>query len=148
MSLRSADINSRRSAWTARVVVAIVFVLNMSAALAYVIQPSRYAAGYELEGVAGRVVVQAFGILFLMWNTTYPLVIVNPVRYRSLFTVVLVQQSIGLLGETLLLLSLPPGHDALYRTGIRFIVFDGLGLLVMLVVFLTLRNKREAGVSL
>ena len=121
--------------WLARFVVGVVFVINVSCALAFLLRPDRYAPGFELTGVQGRIMVQAMGILFLMWNATYPLVIIHPHRYRTLFAVVLAQQTIGVLGETWLLTSLPIEHSALWGTGLRFIVFDGLGLMGMGILF-------------
>jgi hypothetical protein len=85
--------------------------------------------------------VQAIGILFLMWNATYPLVVIHPHRYRTLFAVVLAQQAIGVVGETWLLISLPVGHPALWATGVRFIVFDGLGLIGMGILFWLLGRR-------
>jgi hypothetical protein len=113
----------------------VVFVLNVSCALAFLMRPDRYAPGFELTGVQGRIMVQAVGVLFLMWNATYPLVVIHPHRYRTLFAVVLAQQAIGILGETWLLTSLPIEHSMLWGTGLRFIVFDGLGLLGMGILF-------------
>jgi hypothetical protein len=129
----------RTSIWFVRLAVSTVLVINLSAALAYLVMPERFVSGYELEGEVGRVVVQGFGILFLMWNVTYPPVIVNPVRARNLFIVVLLQQAIALVGESLLLISVPIGYAALIRTGMRFIVFDGAGLLLMTVGFLLIQ---------
>jgi hypothetical protein len=117
--------------WLARFVVGVVFVLNLSCALAFLLRPNNYATGFELTEVSGRVTVQAMGILFLMWNATYPLVLIHPDRYRALFAVVLAQQAIGVVGELWLLVSLPTGHPTLWATGARFIVFDGAGLLAM-----------------
>ena len=121
--------------WLARIVVGVVFVINVSCAIAFLLRPDRYAPGFELTGVQGRIMVQAIGILFLMWNATYPLVVIHPHRYRPIFAVVLVQQAIGVLGEIWLLASLPAGHPALWATGVRFIVFDGLGLIGMGILF-------------
>jgi hypothetical protein len=109
--------------------------MNVSSALAFLFQPDRYAPGFELSGVQGRVMVQAVGLLFLMWNATYPLVIFHPGRFRALFAVVLAQQSIGVIGEAWLLISLPESHDALWATGLRFTVFDTLGLVAMGIVY-------------
>ncbi|HEY43504.1 MAG TPA: hypothetical protein G4O11_05920 [Anaerolineae bacterium] len=121
--------------WLARFVVGVVFVLNVSCALAFLLRPNNYAAGFELTGVQGRIMAQAMGILFLMWNATYPLVLIHPDRYRTLFAIVLAQQAIGVIGETWLLASLPTGHPTLWATGTRFIVFDGLGLVGMGILF-------------
>ena len=41
-------------------------------------------------------------------------------------------QAIGLIGETVLLVLLPTGHATLNSTVQRFILFDGIGLLLLL----------------
>ena len=125
----------RLSLWLARLVVGTVFFFNVACALAFVAQPDRYAPGFEVSGVPGRVLVRGIGILFLMWNATYPPVLVRPDRNRTLFAVILVQQAIGLTGETWMWATLPAGHAALWTTGLRFIAFDGAGLVGMGLVF-------------
>jgi hypothetical protein len=127
--------DSRLANWFARIVLGVVLGLNLTCALAFVLRPGEYAPGFELAGAAGDMAVRGFGILFLMWNATYPLVILYPVRQRALFAVVLVQQAIGLAGETWLLAGLPAGHTALRDTGLRFIAFDASGLLLMLAAY-------------
>ena len=124
--------------WVARAAVGLVFAVNIECALAFILQPQRYSGGFEVSGVPGELIIQSFGLLFLMWNATYPLVLLSPHTQRSLFGVILAQQFIGLLGETWLLLKLPAGHPALYATGLRFVVFDGFGLLIMGLAFLYL----------
>jgi hypothetical protein len=125
----------RLSLWLARLVVGTVFFFNVACALAFVTQPDRYAPGFEVSGVPGRVLVRGIGILFLMWNATYPPVLVRPDRNRTLFAVIMVQQAIGLTGETWMWATLPAGHAALWTTGLRFIAFDGAGLVGMGTVF-------------
>ena len=131
------DRRHRLSLWLARLVVGIVFFFNVTCALAFVAQPDRYAPGFEVSGVPGRVLVRGIGILFLMWNATYPPVLVRPDRHRTLFAVILAQQAIGLAGETWMWATLPTGHAALWATGLRFIAFDAAGLVGMGLVFLT-----------
>jgi hypothetical protein len=121
--------------WLARLVLAVVFFFNVTCALAFIAGPAAYAASFEVSGVAGEVLTRGIGILFLMWNATYPLAMWNPYRYRWLFLIVIAQQAIGLGGETWMLLTLPPGHPVLATTGWRFIAFDGGGFLAMLAAF-------------
>ncbi len=128
--------------WPARIAVGAVFIMNIWCALAYLAAPEAYAPGYGLAGSTGRAVVQAFGVLFLMWNATYPPVIWRPQRYLTLFAIVLVQQLIGLAGEALIVQGLPASATALRATGLRFALFDGAGLLLMLAAFLVLRLNR------
>ncbi len=134
--------NQNFATWFARGAVGLVFAINLSCALAFITYPENYAAGFELSGVPGVVVVRAFGILFLMWNATYPPVIHQPGRQLTLFQVILAQQVIGLAGESWMLFELPPGHLALQQTGLRFIFFDGLGLLLMAAAYAVLRRTR------
>jgi hypothetical protein len=129
--------------WLARLAVGVVFFFNVTCALAFIARPGLYAPGFECEGVAGQVIVRGFGILFLMWNATYPPVLLRPARERTLFGVIVAQQAIGLLGEMWMWLTLPPGHDALWRTGLRFILFDGVGLLALGGTFALLTRRRQ-----
>ena len=131
--------------WLARAVVGLVFFFNVTCALAFVAWPDRYTSGFEVSGVPGRVVVRGIGILFLMWNATYPPVLLWPDQNRALFAVILAQQAIGLAGETWMWMALPPGHDALWATGLRFIAFDGAGLVGMGLVFLLLQHQNKSG---
>jgi hypothetical protein len=124
-----------------RTVVGAVFLMNVWCAVTFLGWPENFTASFELGGAPGRAIVQAFGILFLMWNATYPAVVWRPRAHRVLFAVILVQQAIGLVGETWLVLSLAPGHAALWATGVRFIVFDGAGLALMLLAYVVLRRS-------
>ena len=119
----------------ARIAVAIVFVLNVQCALQFVFWPASFAGAYELSGVAGEAAVRGLGVAFLMWNATYPAVIASPRRFRALYVVVLVQQAIGLVGESAILLGLPAGHDVLAASILRFIAFDAAGLIAMAAAF-------------
>lgn len=132
--------------WFARVAFAAVFALNVMCALQFVIDPGSYAGAYELEGVAGEAAVRGIGIAFLMWNATYPAFIAAPSRFRVLGWVILAQQAIGLVGESLLLCNLPAGHDVLAGSVMRFIAFDGAGLVLMGVAFalLVVRSRTSA----
>jgi len=134
------DIVSRAPAvWFARAAVGLVFAGNVACALAFILQPGSYAAAFELAGVPGETVVRGFGILFLMWNATYPPVMVEPAGQKTLFAVILVQQAIGVIGEIWLGLTLPAGHLALQEAGLGFLLFDGFGLLLMGIAFVLLR---------
>jgi hypothetical protein len=125
----------RVTLWLSRLTLVVVFFFNVSCALIFVVSPEAYAQGFEVSGVAGKTLVRGIGILFLMWNVTYPLAIWHPWRYRWLFLIIIIQQAIGLTGETWMLLTLPPGHAPLAATARRFIAFDGGGLVAMLATF-------------
>ena len=107
-----------RAQWIVRIIFAVVFFLNIQCAFQFIVSPEHYLAAYELEGVA-----------------TYPLYLINPIKYPTLGIIILAQQVIGLIGESTLLFSLPPEHDLLYDSIVRFICFDGIGLVAMGVVY-------------
>ncbi|BAN76338.1 hypothetical protein [Adlercreutzia equolifaciens] len=117
--------------WVVRLCFAFVFVVNVQCALGFALAPEAYMGAYELGGVPGRVATQGIGIAFLMWNCTYPLVIWRPERHRTLASVVLAQQVVGLVGESLIRATLPAGHDLLASSIDLFIAFDAIGLVLM-----------------
>lgn len=127
---------AKASVWAVRIAFAVVFFLNVQCAVQFILWPGSFAGSYELSGVAGEAAVRGLGIAFLMWNCTYPAVIIRPERFKALGVVVLVQQAIGLMGETLLSASLPGGHAILQGGISRFALFDGLGLVLMLATFI------------
>lgn len=128
--------------WIARVLVALVFAVNVQCALQFILWPGAYTAAYQVEGASAEAMVRTVGICFLMWNATYPPVIVRPERYRVLFGVVLAQQAIGLVGESLLMTSLQPGLEVLASSIARFIAFDAAGLVLLAIAFLVSRTSR------
>jgi hypothetical protein len=121
--------------WLARAALTAVLVANMSAAIPYLIRPADYTAAYELSGVPGKVAVRGFGLLYLMWAVPFVPAILHPARHRVAFACVLAMQVIGLVGESLMLAALPTGHAALRATGLRFVAFDGAGLVVLLIAY-------------
>ena len=126
MGNRRMTRGQRAAGIAARVAVALV-----QCAASFALWPEAFAAGFERAGVPGAAAVRGLGVAFLMWNATYPPVIANPRRFRALFAVLLVQQVVGLTGESWILLSLPVGHAALAASIIRFIAFDAAGLMLM-----------------
>jgi len=115
----------------ARCLIAAVFLVNVQCALAFLLWPGEYAPSFELGGVAGAAMVRGLGVLFLMWNVPYAVALWNPVRHRNFLFVALAMQVIGLVGETLIFASLPTTSEILRASLVRFIVFDGLGLLAL-----------------
>ena len=121
--------------WTARGALALVLAWNLQAALAFILAPDAHAPGFEVGGVPGRVIVRGFGILFLMWNVPYVAALVHPLRHIVPFACAVVAQFIGLAGETWMAVTLPPDHEALRATGLRFIAFDGAGFVLLAIAF-------------
>lgn len=119
--------------WITSLLIGLVLLWNLQAALVFIINPYPYIPSFKLEGNSGRVMVQGLGILFLMWNIPYFFACWNPLRYRISLIEANLMQLIGLVGETLLRTSLPPNEVALRATASRFILFDGAGLLLLLI---------------
>lgn len=141
MSIETAP---KTSLWIARIAVGFVFVINMQCALVFLIFPEQYMGAFELSGTEGIVALQGIAIAFLMWNVTYPFVIAHPLKYRLIFIIVLIQQAIGLIGESFIYFSIKGGHPVLSSSILHFIVFDSLGLLIMglAFIFLLVRTKK------
>jgi hypothetical protein len=118
--------------WIARVLIGFVLIVNIHSGIVFFFNPDKYAPAYELTGVPGVAAIRGFGILFLMWNVPYTVALLNPYRFKiSLFEADLMQL-IGLSGETLIYINLPPGYLSLKASILRFILFDGLGLLSLI----------------
>lgn len=105
----------RRAAWLARAAFLLVFAINVQCAASFVLWPDVYAPSFEVAGVPGAAAVQGLGIAFLMWNATYPAVIASPLRFRAVAVIVLVQQAIGLAGESWLRFGLPARPRRAFR---------------------------------
>ena len=115
-----------------RLLTGLVFAWNVQAALVFILWPASFAPGFELNGVAGDAAVRGVGVLFLMWNVPYAAALWNPVRFRLALTLALVMQVIGVIGESFILAGLPSGHAVLRASLLRFILFDGMGFILLL----------------
>lgn len=132
--------------WIVRIAFALVFVINVQCALSFIVWPEAYLSAYELQGVSGMAAVQGIGVAFLMWNVTYPLVIIDPRKYWIVAYIVLIQQFVGLVGESYILWTLPVGHEVLGASIERFIAFDAAGFVLMVLVMVLVKvNKPSAG---
>jgi hypothetical protein len=127
--------------WLARLLIALVMVWNLQAALVFILWPERYAPGFELSGVPGAAAVRGTGILFVMWNVPYLVALWHPKKYRLALGMALTMQFIGLVGESLIWFTLPDGHTLLSESIVRFIVFDGSGLILLLGTFWILKRN-------
>jgi hypothetical protein len=132
---------TNRSIFIARILIGIVTFFNLQCAAVFLISPARYAPAFEVTGVPGSSFVSALGILFLMWNVPYLFALFNPERHRISLIQAVLMQTIGLIGESILYFNTPLTHPLLRQTTLRFIIFDGSGLLFLLVA-LWLVDKR------
>lgn len=124
--------------WAARIALLGVCIINVRCALQFVFFPEDFIAYYELSGVSGAVALQGLGVAFLMWNVTYPFAIANPLRFRLVYLIVLLQQLVGLVGELIIYSGIEQSHTVLLAGIERFIIFDAAGLVVMFAAFVWL----------
>jgi hypothetical protein len=127
--------------WLARLCILVVLAWNVECAVTFILQPERYAPGFELSGAPGVAMVRGMGILFLMWNVPYAVALTHPLKRHISLLEAVVMQAIGLAGETLVRLTFPGGHPLAVASVNRFIAFDAAGL-VLLIIALWLTRKR------
>ena len=133
--------------WIARLLIGLVTAWNLQAAFVFIFFPSRFVNAYELSGTAGEAAIRGFGVLFLMWNVPYLFALKDPIRYQLALTFALLMQSIGLIGESYILSTLTVEHLLLRSSILRFIIFDGIGLLMLAIAYLVVRNKNFLAIS-
>ena len=126
----------------ARVLIAVVFLINVQCAAAFLLVPGKYTSSFELSGAMGEAVLRSLGVLFLMWNVPYAVALWHPIRHRLALFEAVVMQAIGLVGETIIYQSLPVAHTVARGSLMRFILFDGLGLLALAVAAWLTRKVR------
>lgn len=131
--------------WLARLLIGIVFVVNVQCALLFLADPAAYAPSFELSGPPGEGMVRGMGLLFLMWNVPYAVALSHPARRRISLYEALAMQAIGFFGETLLLAGFPAGHPALVDAVGRFVVFDGAGLGLLVLAAAITKSIEKAG---
>lgn len=142
--MHKTPIQNNATTWVARIAVSIVFGWNILCAVQFITQPEVYASSYQLFGIAGNTALRGIGVTFLMWNATYPLFIINPRRWTYLGFIILVQQIIGLAGESFIYFTLISTHTTLLSQSIlRFIVFDALGLIFIAGSLILLHITKE-----
>lgn len=121
--------------WFSRLLIGIVTAWNLQAALIFISSPNMFAGAYELSDVPGEAALRGIGVLFLMWNVPYLVALWDPIRFRRELILALAMQFIGLIGESMILSTLPNEHIVLRTSIIRFVIFDGIGLLLLMIAY-------------
>ena len=103
-----------------------------------------FIVSYELSGAAGETAVCGVGVLFLMWIIPYLFAVFHPIRYRVAFISALLMQSTGLIGESYILSTLTMEHTILRTSILRFIAFDGAGLVLLFVAWVLVRTLNDS----
>lgn len=130
-----------------RILIAIVTFLNLQAAFQFMFAPEKYSPGFEVVGTPGDALIQGMGLLFLMWNIPYIVAIIDPDKHFTSLIEALIMQAIGVVGETALLFSLKGEHALIHESVIRFIIFDGGGLVFLIAAFLIMLKFRRSKIS-
>jgi len=138
---------SNKRLWLARALISLLLFLNLQCALVFLWHPEDYMAGFGLGGAAGMGMLRGLGLLFVMWNVPYVFACVHPIKYRISLIEALIMQAIGLLGETLILLYGNYQNTLIQATIKRFILFDGMGLLLLLLAFALTRSTEKKKIS-
>lgn len=126
--------------WAARLLIFVVVAWNLECALVFLLDPGVYAPGFELTGIPGQAAVRGFAVLFVMWNIPYLVALWNPRRNRVSLWEALAMQVVGVIGESVILFSIPAEHILLYSSLLRFIAFDAIGVLLLLSAILFSRK--------
>jgi hypothetical protein len=132
--------NNPRQAWAARLLIAIVLFWNLQAAFQFMLRPEAFAPAFQLEGVPGRAAVAGYGILFLMWQVPYVFALLHPVKFKVSLWSAFIMQSIGVVAESILLTTIPGEYQLLRASILRFIIFDGVGVPILLSALWTTRH--------
>ena len=128
----------------ARILIGMVTAWNLLAATTFILWPADYVSAYELSGVPGETAVRGVGVLFLMWNIPYLVALWHPVGYRLALILAVIMQLIGLVGEIFILANLSSDHAVLRASILRFIAFDTLGLILLLIAYWLVVTRRDA----
>jgi hypothetical protein len=134
--------NNNRNLWLARTLIFAVIAWNLHAALAFFLSPEAFAPGFELNGIPGAAAVRGIAVLFVMWNVPYLVACWHPQKHSLALKEALSMQSIGLLGESWIFISLSAEHTLLQGSILRFIAFDAAGLVLLIIAFVLARQKK------
>jgi hypothetical protein len=118
--------------WVARFLITVVVAWNLECALVFWRNPGSFAPGFELAGLPGAAAVRGFAVLFMMWNIPYLVALWHPQDHRLSLWEALAMQTVGVIGESFILFSLPAGHALLHASLLRFITFDAVGVVCLL----------------
>jgi hypothetical protein len=118
--------------WAARLLIFVVVGWNLECALVFLLDPGVYAPGFELTGIPGQAAVRGFAILFVMWTIPYLVALWDPRRYCLSLWEALAMQVVGVIGESLILFTIPAAHAILHASLLRFIIFDAAGVAALI----------------
>jgi len=129
--------------WLARILIGTVLFFNLQCALVFLWHPGDYTAGFGVSGTASEGLVRGMGLLFVMWNVPYVFALIHPVKHRTSLVEALSMQAIGVIGETTILLAGHYSDPAITASVLRFIIFDGGGLILLIIAFILVGKAKK-----
>jgi len=127
--------------WFPRILIGLVTIWNLQAGIVFIFSPQIFVHAYELTDTAGEAAVRGVGVLFLMWNIPYLFAAYNPIYYSLALTFALLMQFTGLIGESYILSTIGIEHTVLRSSILRFIAFDGIGLILLFAAWMIIRKN-------
>lgn len=124
-----------KTLWMARLLIGLVVFFNIQCATFFLLFPQVYTAGFGVSGAQGEAILRSFALLFIMWNVPYVFALWHPIQNRLALIEAVIMQSIGVMGESLLLWRSPDLSILVKDTILRFIYFDSIGLLALCISF-------------
>jgi hypothetical protein len=140
-SLKNHRRYSPGAIWIARSLIALVLFWNLLAAFQFMLHPQHYVPSFQVEGVPGQTAIIGVGILFVMWQVPYAFALYHPIKFRISLWQALIMQTIGVLGESILLTTIPSEYQTLRGSILRFILFDAAGLLLLIGALLLAQHQ-------
>lgn len=130
----------------ASVLISIVFILNIQAGIVFYLNPEKFTSAYQLIGIPGEISIAGVGLLFIMWNVPYAFALVNPIKFQISLLQAILMQTIGVIGESLLLTRFSSqDFPLLSKSILRFIYFDSAGLFLLLIAgWIVIRYKKNS----
>lgn len=144
--IKKLALHSSRYKWLIRIQIILVFGWNLQCAILFLLQPQVYAPAFELSPDSiGVTVIRSLGLLFLMWNVPYAFAAIQPLRWKILPLVILIQQFVAVMGEIWILSTLS-SEVQIKSSILKFVYFDFSGLVLLTLVYiLILRNPTQRG---
>jgi hypothetical protein len=134
-------LNNPWKVWVARLLIAFPLFWNLQAAFQFMLKPELFVFSFQLEGVPGRAAIVGYGILFLMWQVPYIFALLHPVRFKNSLWQALIMQTIGVVGESILLSTIPLEYALLRGSILRFIIFDAAGVPLLIAALAIIKTQ-------
>jgi hypothetical protein len=141
------DNKPQRHKFIAQLLISIVLLFNITCAFQFLISPQFYNSGFGLFKESPTAIIRGYGILFLMWNIPYLFALANPIRFQVSLIEAIIMQSIGILGEGWIRVSLPQTAELSTNMITRFLYFDVFGLIALTSAWFIVKRIKESRLS-